>query len=157
MWPRTSGGGELGFVFCHGGSLILYPCLSTYHLFPHTSSAFLLSFSSLTALFSPHLASLTFLRLSVYQWGISVFHLLSGSHVIGVNGLGRMKHCVLLSEIAICFVWDQWGDPELVPAGDDGLMCNYKTIRNCQWENASQHSIESALILHFPGQRIYIF
>lgn len=146
MWPRTSGGGELGFVFCHGGSLILYPCLSTYHLFPHTSSAFLLSFSSLTAHF-----------LSVYQWGISVFHLPSGSHVIGVNGLGRMKHCVLLSEIAICFVWDQWGDPELVPAGDDGLMCNHKTIRNCQWENASQHSIESALILHFPGQRIYIF
>lgn len=68
-----------------------------------------------------------------------------------------MKHCVLLSEAVIRFVGDQWGDLEPVPAGDDGLMSLGKTIRNCQWENASQHqhSSISALILHFLQQNIY--
>lgn len=42
-----------------------------------------------------------------------------------------------------------------MPAGDDGLMSLDKTIRNCQCENASQHSSNPALILHFLGQNIY--
>lgn len=85
------------------------------------------------------------------QWDISAFHLQCGSFVIGVNGLGRMKHCVPLSEIAICFMRDQCGDP----AGDDGLMSHNETITVSGGET-SHCSVNSALILHFPEQNIYI-
>lgn len=148
------------------GSFILYPWLSPPLLFSaslHASlSLFFFHIQSLlpcfpspsTASLSPPLASVS--SLSVYQWDISALHLQCGSFVIGVNGLGRMKHCATLLEITICFVWDQWGDPGLVPAGDDGLMSHRKTIRNCQWENTSQRSINSDLILHFPQQNIYM-
>ncbi len=121
-------------------------CMPPYLFFP-------LSFHST---FSTTLAPSSLLCLSVYQWDINAFHLQCGSFAIWVNGLGRMRHCVPLSEVAICFVWDQWGDPWLVPAGDDGLMSHHKTIRNCQWENTSHRSIVSALILHFLEKNIYI-
>ncbi|KAI9541199.1 hypothetical protein NQZ68_032983 [Dissostichus eleginoides] len=42
-----------------------------------------------------------------FPWDIDALRLQCGSFVIGVNGSARMKHCVPLSEIAICFVWDQ--------------------------------------------------
>lgn len=70
--------------------------------------------------------------------------------MIGVNGLGRMKHCVLLSEIAIYFMWDQCGDP----AGDDGLISHDKTI-TVSGGKTSRRSIDSALILHFLEKNIY--
>lgn len=47
-----------------------------------------------------------------------------GGFAIGVNGLGRMKRCVPLSETTICFVGDQCGDP----VRDDGLMSRHETI-----------------------------
>lgn len=62
--------------------------------------------------------------LSVCQRGTGTFHLLCGGFAIGVNGLGRMKRCVPLSDTAICFMEDQCGDP----VGDDGLMSHHKTI-----------------------------
>lgn len=93
---------------------------------------------------------LSSLCLSVYQWDITAFHLQCGGFVIGVNGLGRMKHCVLLSEIAIYFTWDQCGDP----AGDDGLMSHDKTI-TVSGGKTSRRSIDSALILHFLEKNIY--
>lgn len=37
-----------------------------------------------------------------------------------------MKHCVLLSENTICFVWDQWGDLKSETARDDGLMSHHR-------------------------------
>lgn len=68
-------------------------------------------------------------------------------------GWGIVSRC---RRLPFVFVRDQWGDPGLVPAGDDGLMSHRKTIRNCQWENTSRRSIVSALILHFLEQNIYI-
>lgn len=61
--------------------------------------------------------------------------------MIGVNGLGRMKHCVPLSEIAICFMRDQCGDP----AGDDGLMSHNKTI-TVSGGKTSHRSVDSSKI-----------
>lgn len=60
----------------------------------------------------------------VCQRGTGTFHLQCGGFVIGVNGLGRMKRCVPLSDTAICFMGDQCG----APVGDDGLMSRHKTI-----------------------------
>lgn len=120
-----------------------------YHLSLHAS----LSFPSLTYslfslsllplhLFPPPLPSRSLSFLSVFL-SISGTSSVWGGFLIGVNGLGRMKHCVPLSEIAICFVWDQWGDPGLVPAGDDGIMSHRKTIRKRRWGKhiTSQHQL----------------
>jgi len=60
-----------------------------------------------------------------------------------------MKHCVPLPGNAICFVWDQWGDPDSLPRGDDGLMSHHQTIRNCHRGNASHRSIRLRLNLTF--------
>lgn len=91
---------------------------------------------------------------SVYQRDMGVLRHLSGSFVTGVNGLGRMKHCVPLSEPAIRFVGegDQWGDLESVPAGDDGLMSlwlkNHEKLS--MWKRITA---QQQLCLHFAFSR----
>lgn len=137
------------FFFYHYGSFILYPrpllsSLSARLLIfplPHIQSMFSLSLLPLH-LFPPPLPSRSLSFLSVFL-SISGTSSVWGGFLIGVNGLGRMKHCVPLSEIAICFVWDQWGDPGLVPAGDDGIMSHRKTIRKRRWGKhiTSQHQL----------------